>query len=112
MAELRPETIEFLKRRRRIGLAPQAIARDQRLSRSGGRQRMMGRARLFVKGVEPSPNTQAYARSLAADIAAAGQIEKRSPPLIIGLTGPSGVGKTEIVKHLLDKHGFVDHHVE
>lgn len=33
-------------------------------------------------------------------------IEKRRPPLILGLTGPSGVGKTEIIKHLLNQHDF------
>ncbi|MDE2096230.1 MAG: ATP-binding protein [Patescibacteria group bacterium] len=37
-------------------------------------------------------------------------VEKRRPPLILGLTGPSGVGKTEIIKHLLNQHSFKSTH--
>ena len=93
-------------------MTPKGPVLDSRhAGRTSGHLRPMGRARLFVKDVEPAVLTQTYARTLAAQIVAEGNIEKRKHPLLIGLTGPSGVGKTEIVKHLLDKHGFTSTHV-
>lgn len=100
---LKPETIEYLKRR--AGRAPM-LGRSslrgrssQMLHRHGGPNRMkaMGRARLYL--------AKAFPEALVLSI-----IEKRKQPIIFGLTGPSGVGKTEIIKHLMDEHGFVSTH--
>ena len=115
MSALRIETVEFLKRRRRVGIAPRGpAAYGVHAGRTSGHQRSLGRARLFVKtlgDIDESARSATYGRAYAAQICALTHIEKRSQPLIIGLTGPSGAGKTEIVKHLLDQHGFTSYHV-
>jgi hypothetical protein len=115
MTSLKPETIEFLKRRRRIGIAPRGpAAYGVHGGRTSGHQRSLGRARLFVKAnddIHQNVRASVYGRTYIEALYAGTHIEKRSKPLIIGLTGPSGAGKTEIVKHLLDKHGFTSYHV-
>lgn len=95
MVALKPETIEYLKRR--AGRAPR-LGR-QMLHRHGGpnRMRAMGRARLYL--------AKSFPEALLLSV-----VEKRKQPMIFGLTGPSGVGKTEILKHLMDEHGFVSTH--
>lgn len=79
------------------------------------RQRFMGRARLFLgKSIDAPeiPVGRLYGSQRALErLEEDGLIQKRKSALVIGLTGPSGVGKTEIVKHLLDQHGFVSTHV-
>ena len=100
---LKPETIEYLKRR--AGRAPMLGRRSlrgrgsQMLHRHGGpnRMRAMGRARIYL--------AKSFPEALVLSI-----VEKRKQPMIFGLTGPSGVGKTEILKHLMDEHGFVSTH--
>lgn len=78
---------------KRVGLVHTPGGRQLAAGGKKRRARIMGRAALFVK-----------VHTLDA-------LAKRRGQFIIGLTGPSGVGKTEIIKHLMEQHGFESYHV-